>query len=151
MVSFLLFTARTNIALVACILFFLATTGCGSRPYREDLPAYHQVRGSVTCDGQPLAEGRVIFEGEDDARLAISPSYGEIKAGQYQMRAYAGPKKVRISVLQEYGDRDDLGARPVRETIAAEYNDASTLRVDVSSDGPNVFDFSVTSRRTASR
>lgn len=147
----MLFTARANITFGGWVVVFLGTIGCGSRPHREDLPAYHRVTGSVTCDGQPLAAGRVILEGEDDARLAVSPSYGEIKAGRYDMKAYAGPKTVRISAFQEYGARNDLGARPVRETIAAEYNDASTLSVEVMPTGSNVFDFSVTSGRPDSR
>lgn len=44
-------------------------------PRNEPLPKLYPVKGTVRCDGAPLANGRIVFEGADDAVLAIVPAF----------------------------------------------------------------------------
>ncbi len=102
--------------------------------------------GKVLIDGKPLARGAILMEGEADAATGMVPAVADIENGMYTLQARAGRMRVRIMAPEEYGSADDTGERPTRETVAAAFNSASTLRVEVMADGNNRFDFEVESR-----
>jgi hypothetical protein len=104
------------------------------------------VTGKVLLDGTPLAQGAILMEGEADAATGLVPAVADIENGMYTLQARAGRMRVRIMSPEEYGTVDGTGERPNRETVAAAFNSASTLFVEVMADGTNRFDFEVRSR-----
>ncbi|QDU11698.1 hypothetical protein [Gimesia aquarii] len=69
--------------------------GCGGS---SDGPATFPVSGKVTLDGEPLAEGDIIFR--DIEGIAASAA-GKIKGGAYSLRSTAGKKAVVITATKE--------------------------------------------------
>lgn len=107
----------------ACALL----AGCSNEPRQYD------VIGSVTYQGQPIADGQILFE--DEGGSGRWP--GVIKNGRYQLRATAGPKLVRLTATKETG-RMLEGAMDTKvperiEIIPAKYNQQSQERRTVES------------------
>jgi len=117
-----------------------ALAGCSSRPTGQ--PEIAPVTGTVTMDGQPLANKSVVFESEHGVL-----SFGNTDAkGRYKLSyirsakgAGLGRNVVRIST-------PTMGpTSPVhQDSIPAIYNTASTLEAEVAK-GRNVFDFALES------
>lgn len=127
------------LAVAAC----LVAAGCGPTDPRV------KVEGSVTLDGQPLAEGQVIFVPDDRARGAEGAA---IAAGRFVIRVHPGSHRVEIvSILRE--DRPvPAGGLPeqgitFRNLVPSRYNEQSTLTADVTPAGPNRADFALTSAK----
>lgn len=121
----------------ACLMIPLIV-GCAAE--KNDGPARYQVAGSVTLDGKPLPEGRIIFESPEDASQGIPPASGEIKDGQYSVETTPGDKTVRISHRVQSG-QDEITKEPImKESLPAKYNKKSELKTTIS-DGENHADF----------
>src|SRR5262249_23594977 len=109
-------------------------TGCGGN---KDLAV---VRGTVTLDGQPLANAFVVLAPTTQG----TTSYGKTDAaGRYEMLftdkqkgAWVGENVVRIST----GDLGTGGKAGPRERVPVVYNQQSTLKATVQP-GENTFDF----------
>jgi len=123
---------------------FALAGGCssGGRPAEKTYP----VSGNVTLDGQPLAEGEIIFKDPAKGEVHLGP----IKDGKFQLQATAGPKRVEIYAYKMELDpvaREMYGeeAQPAKVNyIPARYNTESTLtaNVEASTDpGRNSFRF----------
>ena len=92
-----------------------------------------RVSGTVTLDGQPLADALVSFYPEDGR-----PSMGTTDAdGNYDLSftpteagAMIGNHIVRITVAQVEGEGEEGGRLP-KETIPAKYNSKSELKAEV--------------------
>ncbi|MEQ8836609.1 MAG: hypothetical protein RID07_07375, partial [Lacipirellulaceae bacterium] len=101
----------------------------------------------VTYAGQPLEEGRLSLR-----PLGQGPSSGcEIRDGEFYIPSQKGPKpgeyKVSIQAYQETGRMIASATNP-REKVAEvanklpnKYAFNSELRMNVASDGENVFEF----------
>ena len=91
--------------------------------------------GEVTLDGQPLKIGLLALTPID--RGAGTSTGGEIVDGHYSIAAAKGPKRgLEYSVSISSVDR--TGARPhdiVPNLIPPEYNEKTTLRVNVPQSG----------------
>ncbi|HEY1188199.1 MAG TPA: hypothetical protein VGE74_11110 [Gemmata sp.] len=114
---------------VAVLVGALVTAaGCGgaSGPKKMD------VSGSVQLDGQPLAEGDIVFIPEDKTAGAEG---GKIKDGKYKMQAREGKNKVEITATRVVpGKKGPMGTEDLLESIVPEkYNTKSTLSADVGS------------------
>jgi hypothetical protein len=102
------------------------------------------VRGTITLDGQPLANAFVVF----CPTKAGTTSYGKTDAdGRYrmlftdkQLGAWIGETLVRIST----GDVGAGGKAGPRERVPVVNNQKTTLKVDVQP-GENTFDFDLKS------
>jgi hypothetical protein len=102
------------------------------------------VRGTVTLDGQPLADAFVVFA----PTKAGTTSYGKTDAaGRYEMLfkdkepgAWIGENLVRIST----GDLGSGGKAGPRERVPVVYNQKTTLKREVRP-GENTFDFDLKS------
>ena len=106
--------------LVAGVLFLF--TGCGG-----ESPA--DVTGTVKVDGQPLAEGEIIFEAADGT---TTPGAGPIKDGRYEIKVLPGAKKVRISASRPTRKPDPvMGAAAREQMIAREFNQQTKLTAEV--------------------
>jgi hypothetical protein len=132
---------RQSNRLVLAIVLPLFAAACNS----EKLPGLGSVTGTVTMDGQPVADASVTFDG---ANPGEPPSLGQTdSAGKYELYysrghkgATVGEHAVRIST---YGGAADDG-EPRKETIPARYNAKSELKSDVKR-GSNKFDFELKS------
>jgi hypothetical protein len=132
--------ARRHVLLgLACAVVVLGT-GCGDGRVR--------VHGSVAFEGKPLEEGIVTFEPAD----GVGPTTGgPIKDGKYDLtgeaRATVGEKIVRIIGSRKSGRKIPAGSPPGAmvdeyvQPIPKQYNDQTTLRVQITPGKENVHDF----------
>ena len=143
---------RLGLAALICGPVLVLGGGCGSG---DGLPR-QPVAGTVTLDGQPLAEGSIAFQPADPAGSGVAAG-GTIRNGSYSISRADGPTpgayRVAISSPQvgeataktkaaQPGDGD---APPARDLIPAAYNTATTLRADIVAGG-NTCDFATKSR-----
>jgi hypothetical protein len=97
-----------------------------SAPHADAGEVTAPVRGTIAVDGRPLASGRILFMLADDQFVG-----GKVKDGAFKVdRVPVGVHTVSI----EY------------KGVRAAYSSESTLRVQVSKDGPNEFTFELTSK-----
>lgn len=122
------------------LIALLAAAGC-SKPVR---PGYHIVTGSITFDGQPLADGFVQFCPTDSK---IPPESGRIEKGRYRLESKAGKAVVQVLATRDAGKIDKITGSPMQEMyIPQRYNSKSELTADVVADKANTIDFNLTSR-----
>jgi hypothetical protein len=117
--------------LVVCLLL----ASCGKKG-----PKAVKVAGTVTLDGQPLAEGSLILEGDEKTPPVVLP----ITAGAFDGEATLGKKMVGVMAYKmvkppptstETGD--------VKQNYIPErFNEKSTMTAEVTQAGisPNKFD-----------
>jgi hypothetical protein len=130
-------------------LLCLAAVGCGGR---DRPPAYATVSGTVTLDGKPMPDGKIIFT--TDGR---PPTILDVVDGKYTGQAMTGTNKIQItrmrpasSVSQRLPPEAQTRIRaregnhdPLEETIPAEWNSKSTQTRVIEPGAPNVLDFIV--------
>jgi hypothetical protein len=77
----------------------------------------------------------------------VAPQGGRIVAGRFQLRGRPGSQRVEIVASRPKPDAVEItpGMKPLEQFVPARYNAASTLEIEVSPDGPNVFDFDLKS------
>lgn len=122
----------------------LASAGCGGG---LDELGLVKVTGKVTLDGQPLANARVSFEGEDKrSAQGVTDSGGNyvLMYDDAHAGATPGQKIVRITQAQTSGEADPdaptTGEGAVAEPLPERYNRKSELTADVAPD-KRQFDF----------
>jgi len=127
-------------AVAYCLLALLPLCGCGGR---SDIG---RVSGTVTLEGQPLANARIVFQPQQSG----TASYGMTDAeGHYTLQhsndvegAVIGRHTVSISTFMA-GDPD---AEPPQQTseerVPAKYNAMSELTAEVTG-ANNTFDFAL--------
>lgn len=115
-------------------LVFLSTlVGCGN--------GEAQVSGVVRLNGEPLAEGDIIFEEADKSK---TPAAGKIVAGKYALNVLPGNKVVRINASRPTAKPDPVMGSAARESaIAKEFNERSTLKVEIKSGANRDVNFDV--------
>ena len=120
-----------------CVVAALIVAGCSG----DGLVAS---RGTVTYDGEPIAAGAISFHPLDKG---VAPQGGRIIAGRYQLRGRPGRQRVEIVASRPKPDAVEItpGMKPLEQFVPARYNAASTLEIDVTAAGPNVFDFELKS------
>lgn len=128
-----------KLAYVFILAALLCFTGCG-----HDGPVTYPVSGQVTFDGQPVAEGEIVFRAAGGAEA----SWGaKIKDGAYAFESTAGAKRVEITAHRKI----DVPPSPSGEGgvnyqmyLPEKYNAATELTAEVTADGANAFDFALT-------
>lgn len=136
---------RTRSALFIIGTCAVFCVGCGPKG-----PPIGSVTGTITMDGEPLANATVVFMAEAGGRPAAAKTDAE---GKYELNfsagrkgAIPGPNKVRITTLSDpYEDEDGNPVPGSPETIAIEYNQQTTLSFDVKENEPNVANFDLKS------
>jgi len=117
--------------------------GCG-----PGAPVPVPVHGKVTLDGTPLAEGQIAFITPGQV-----PEFIEIRGGTFEGRAKWGPRRVEIAAYRPYQIPADIpksmhgmmeGGK--ENYLPDRYHSNSTLTAEVSPDGPNEFNFELTSK-----
>jgi predicted small lipoprotein YifL len=144
-------------ASVAALALALASAGCG----RNEGPLRIPVEGAISIDSQPLQSGviRFIPTGGTEGPAAAAM----IEDGVYALSRDDGPvvgtHRVEIEATFELGfelDDEQASARWAsqghsipRNPIPARYNTHSALTAEVTSDGPNQFDFTIDTNGSA--
>lgn len=134
-----------SIAIVLATAIVAGSLGC--RP--GDGRARYPVDGEVTLDGQPLAEGIVVFypaTGDHDADTA------SIVNGKFTLLTTEGTKRVEIdaSTLSDKTEPSAIDGKPVRVRISLippRYNRESTLAASVKAQQHNQVRFELDSAR----
>jgi len=134
---------RCPIRLLLLGVMLALATACN----REGLPGLGSVSGTVTMDGQPVADAMVTFDGAkpgEPASLARTDSSGKYEL--YYSRGHKGTTigehVVHISTFSEAAEEENRPAH--KETVPARYNVKSELKKDVKR-GSNKLDFELTS------
>ena len=113
------------------VVIVLPAVGCGKSTY--------EVSGNVTCDGQPLKEGDILFVPENPK---LGPDAGKIVDGHYQFQAQPGKMRVQITANRIIPGKVGMMGEPVTGNYLPErYNEKTELRAEVGKDSPNHFDF----------
>lgn len=130
-------------------LFFVGVACCLAGCQGETGPAKYEVSGTVTLDGKPLSNGDVTFY---PAATNMPAAAGKLQDGRYTFRAVAGEHRVVIRAVSDKPIITSPIDPPVYESIVpARYNDATTLKAEVTPTGPNRFDFDLTSGKPAAK
>jgi hypothetical protein len=111
------------------------------------------IEGTVTLDGTPLAEGSIVFLPQPGTK---SPTCGgTVLQGHFSIApaggAACGTFRVEITAVRKTGKKvispkDNQLVDEVQQYIPAKYNQQSELTVTVSEQGPNRFDFPLSSK-----
>lgn len=125
-------------------LGLLLVAGCG-----ESGPSLGSVEGTVTLDGQPLANAIVNFEPADEAGNRSSYDGQTDESGHYVLHATASrmgaePGDYTVHITLPKPAADDPRAKTAAK-IPAKYNTRSELRATVK-DGENTFDWPLESK-----
>ncbi len=125
---------------ICCLSTAMLFTGCESKPVLPDLGT---VKGTVTLNGQPLAQATVGFESSEDGSICMGATD---KAGRYELftqRANAAPGAAvgehRVRIEKPLISKD--GAT---EMLPSRYNSSTDLTADVKP-GENEINFDLTS------
>lgn len=117
-------------------LSILATAGCES----GSQPKMYPVAGTVSVDGQPLAEGIVNFKTTETGALETL----NVRDGKFEGKAKEGERRVEIySFRTKTQDIGGMKAEVKENLIPAQYNLESKLTAKVTPAGPNQFKFEV--------
>ena len=136
------------VRLGAVSVALLVICGCGGAP--SDMPDLGTVSGTITLDGEPLADANVYFRPLDGGRTSRARTDEQ---GRYELQynatkegAKVGGHRVRITTHEEALEEDDgsrTGGR--KEKVPKRYNEESELEVEVAA-GSNTHDFTLTSK-----
>jgi hypothetical protein len=120
--------------ILVATLATLLIAGCSGEP------RLYPVSGSVSLDGQPVANGDIMFVSLDGVR---GPDPSKIKDGNYALKTTKGKKRVEISAskIRPGGARGGGGEPVPEEYIPTRYNMESKLGADVQPNNKNRFDF----------
>jgi len=138
-------------------LFVIVMAGCGGS--ENELPRA-AVQGTVSLDGQPLAKGVVRFvpiEETTGPKTTLS-----ITAGKFETEVETGPvlgrHRIEIESTDDggYAQDDEAAMQELKKSgkrkinvvrVPARYNTNSTLTESVSAQGPNEFQFTLTTNK----
>ena len=124
---------------VAAIGLTLLFAACNNNP-----PGKAQVSGTVNWEGQPLANGSIQFFVIEDGLLGGS---AVIQNGRFNF--FSKPGKMRAEVSADRPNPSaglDERIAPSEQYIPDRYNAKSELTAEVTLDGENHFDFSLTDK-----
>lgn len=102
-----------------------------------------EVRGTVTLDEKPLAEGEIYF-----VTLGMTPEILPIKDGGFAGQVRLGQRRVEVYAYRhaELPPTATMTSEASMENfIPAAYNSQSTLQATVEKRGPNRFEFTLKS------
>ena len=116
------------------VLTLAAFVGCGGGAKTKAIA----VSGTVTVDGQPLADGVVYFKTVQTGVFETFP----VKDGEFKGEALEGERRVEISSFRiKIVDPEGMKSEVKENLIPAKYNVDSTFKETVTRSGPNKFKF----------
>ena len=137
---------RWNMQLLIVAVALMFAAGCGGEKPIGDI-----VKGTVTLDGKPLAEGRINLVPTNDVGSTVG---GAIKNGKFEVRIQPGPKSVQITSEKVTGKQKAYPDDPqspefdIKEQILpAKYNTNTELKADVKAGSPTELKFDLESEK----
>jgi hypothetical protein len=122
-------------------LAILLLVGCSGSSAERPV----KVKGTVTLDQKPLAEGDIVFR-----TPGAAPNLIPITNGSFEGEVTPGKKIVEIRAYKPQPPPPPMPGvtfEPGKiNYIPAQYNDASKIEKEVTPGGPNEFKFEVTSK-----
>jgi hypothetical protein len=121
----------------------MTVTGCGG-------PELVPVSGTITLDGDPLADAYVTFEPVEGTLELVSTGITD-EAGRYtlacgeQPGALPGMHRIQLTTVAPGSHTDELSVLP-RDKIPPHYQDGS-LTYEVPAEGTDAADFPLVTRR----
>ena len=126
-----------RLVLTLCLLSVCLLCGCADKG-----PKTYPVSGTVTLDGQPLAEGIVHFRAVTAGQVDSLP----VKDGQFSGLAVVGTRRVEVVAYKMIPVPGEMGGEVPQPLIAPRFNSMSTLTAEVTAAGPNAYEFKVESK-----
>jgi hypothetical protein len=119
--------------------------GCADPQNRQE------VTGEVNLKGKPVEDGIILFSPGDGQQTGDG---AQITKGKYRIPREKGlsPGKYRVTIYAGDGmsgagdaspDSPNAGRKPGKDQIPPEYNERSSIVKEVTSGGPNKFDFNI--------
>jgi hypothetical protein len=129
------------------VLALVVVSGCGRA---KGVPRA-AVSGNVTCDGEPIASGTVLFV--PGANVDGPPVQAIIENGTYELSADQGPvigvNSVQVTAMKKTGKKTKTimneEADEVIQFVAPRFNEESELTAEVGP-GNNQLNFDVSSK-----
>jgi hypothetical protein len=139
---------------LAAPILLLALVGCSDSTKTGDTLPRKAVTGSVTLDGQPLAQGKIQFDPLAGQQGSSGVAAADIKDGKYSIDRALGPVpgKYKVSISSQPSIKigpDELpGGRPKLdpEKVPAQYNTSSTLTAEIAGEPEAKLDFELKSK-----
>jgi hypothetical protein len=139
---------------LAAPLSFLALVGCTDNTKVADTLPRKAVAGTVTLNGQTLAQGQIQFDPVQGTQGPAAIAVADIKDGKFSIDRAMGPVpgsyKVSISSRPsiKIAANEQPGGRPKMEPekVPAQYNIKSTLTKEITDDSLNTIEFDLKSR-----
>lgn len=126
--------------LAGALLSAMGAAGCARRdgPQRT----YCLVRGTVTLDGEPLADGEIQFATPELGHLDVC----FVKDGRFTGEVGPGLRSVKICSFRKGKVDPGSGDATQVNIIPARFSAESKLTAEVTTAGPNDFRFDITSK-----
>jgi hypothetical protein len=132
---------RFLVPAVALLVPFMLS-GCAG----ESGPQMYPVQGTVSFDGTPVENGRILFRRVDGDQRGFS---GEITNGRYELNAEPGSMTVEITASRiipgEFDTSNDEPEPKGEMYIPAKYNAETELTAEVKASGDNNIPFDLKS------
>ena len=123
------------------VLLAAVFAGCQQEPVPPSDPTT-AVTGTVTLDGKPLEEGRIVFiETDSEPRREY---LAMIVNGLFEATAPPGTRRVEIRAYEK-PETPTAEAGTYPQILPARYNEDSELSAELKADGPNELKFELTS------
>ncbi|NQT39264.1 MAG: hypothetical protein HQ581_17330 [Planctomycetes bacterium] len=128
-----------TLAACAAVCFALLLFGCGPGG-----PTTYEVTGTVTLDGEPIADAQIVFRAVDGSEGSWA---AKVTDGEYTVQSTPGKKRVEITATREIHMKvaSDSGEGELNYEmyVPEKYNRQSELTREVTADGDNRFDFAL--------
>ena len=144
---------KNAVVLSSALAIVFIAPGCGGAT--DDFPR-HAISGTVTLDGKPLGLAAISFDPDGQANQKPVSVGAPVVGGSYSIARDVGPTpgKYRVSVVENTAGEVDQSAAPGappkatkgKPAIPEKYNTKSTLTAEVKADGPNTFNFDLTTK-----
>lgn len=140
------FSSVRRLGVLLCGVVLLSVLGCGHN-------GRVAVEGTVTLDGQPLDEAQIEFSPMPGSSGPTAG--GDIVGGKFTIPADKGPfvGKCNVKIIKagltgrkSFDPRRNAMVEEYAQILPARYNDQSELEAEITSGGPNSFEFALTSK-----
>lgn len=114
--------------------------GCSQPPIVQPIDGTVKVQGTVTFDGQPIADGQISFV---DTSMTPPREYIDvIRDGWYETSAPTGTLRVEIRISEASESTEGVASSgPFKQPVPARYNTDSQLKAEITSINPNLINF----------